>query len=130
MMSPLQCVQAIYEAFGRLDIEAVYDLLDENVVYQNMAQEPLHGKQALRTMWSGFDRIDKLDLKIHNMLAAGDVVLNERLDHLVLAGRDVYIPMAAAFVVKNGKVTSWREYYDMRTMEQQMGKPHPGGKSA
>jgi limonene-1,2-epoxide hydrolase len=130
MMSPLQCVQKIYEAFHRLDIEAVYALLDEDVVYQNMAQQPLHGKQALRKMWSGFGHIDKLDLKILNMLAAGDVVLNERLDHLVLAGRDVYIAMAAAFVVKKGKVTSWREYYDMRSMELQLGKPHPGSKPA
>lgn len=129
-MSPLQCVQRIYDAFAKLDIEGVYGLLDDDVVYQNMAQAPLHGKQALREMWSGFDRIDKLDLKILNMLAAGDVVLNERLDHLVLAGRDVYIPMAAAFVVKNGKVISWREYYDMRTMEHQMGKAHPGAASA
>jgi limonene-1,2-epoxide hydrolase len=127
MTTPMECVQGIYDAFHALDLEGVYARLHDDVIYQNMAQEPVVGKQALRAMWSGFDHIDSLDLKIHHMIADGDVVMNERLDHLVLAGRDVFIPMAATFIVRDGKVISWREYYDLATMERQMGKAHPGG---
>jgi len=127
-MTPLECVNSIYKAFENIDIEAVYDLLDENVTYQNMAQQPVQGKQALREMWSGFDRIDKLDLKILNTAVNNEVVLVERLDHMVLDGRDVVIPMVASFTVRDGLVTIWREYYDLATMERQMGKPHPGAK--
>ena len=125
-MTPRECVQGIYQAFEALDLEAVYELLDDNVTYQNMAQAPLHGKKALQEMWTGFDRIDKLDLKILNTAVNDDVVMVERLDHLVLGGQDIFIPMVACFNVRDGLVVSWREYYDMATMEAQMGTAHPG----
>ncbi len=125
--TPTDVHDALYAAFVALDLEAVYALVDDDVVYRNMAQQPVYGKAALREMWSGFAEISALSFNILNRVANGDVVINERLDHLVIGGRDIHIPMAASLTVRDGLIVEWREYYDMRTFESQLGVAHPGG---
>ena len=126
-MTPIQIVEKVYAAFAALDLEGVYALLADNVVYQNMAQAPVQGKEALRQMWGKFGRISHLSFEILNTARNGNVVLNERLDHLVIDGREIRIPMSASFTIEQGKIVAWREYYDMATMERQLGHHHPGG---
>lgn len=127
-MTPVQIVGKVYAAFAALDLEAVYALLADDVVYQNMAQAPVHGKEALRRMWSKFGNISHISFEILNTARNGNVVLNERLDHLVIEGREIRIPMSASFTIEKGKIVAWREYYDMASMQRQLGRDHPGGK--
>lgn len=127
-MTPVQIVGKVYAAFAALDLEAVYALLADDVVYQNMAQAPVHGKEALRRMWSKFGNISHISFEILNTARNGNVVLNERLDHLVIEGREIRIPMSASFTIEKGKIVAWREYYDMACMQRQLGRDHPGGK--
>ena len=127
-MTPLQIVEKVYAAFAARDLEAVYALLADDVVYQNMAQAPVHGKEALRRMWSKFGNISHISSEILNTARNGNVVLNERLDHLVIEGREIRIPMSASFTIEKGKIVAWREYYDMASMQRQLGRDHPGGK--
>jgi limonene-1,2-epoxide hydrolase len=125
--SPLEVHDRLYAAFEALDLEAVYALVDEHVIYQNMAQPAVHGRAALREMWDGgFANLSHLRLKILNRAVNGDVVINERLDHWIVDGRDIHIPMAASLTVKDGLIVEWREYYDMATLERQLGRTHPG----
>lgn len=125
-MTPKQTIEAVFSAFADLDLETVYALVDEDIVYQNMAQAPVYGRQALRRMWAGFDSITHLHSDVLNIVAEGEVVLAERLEHLVIGGHDIAVPMAGAFRVRDGKITEWREYYDMPTFERQLGVTHPG----
>lgn len=127
-MTPVQIVEKVYAAFAALDLEGVYALLADDVVYQNMAQAPVHGKEALRRMWSKFGNISHISFEILNTARNGNVVLNERLDHLVIEGREIRIPMSASFTIEKGKIVAWREYYDMASMQRQLGRDHPGGK--
>jgi limonene-1,2-epoxide hydrolase len=125
-MTPKQTIEAVFAAFGALDLEAVYALVDGDVVYQNMAQGPVHGLQGLRDLWAGFGAISHLHSEVIHILAEGEVVLAERLEHMVIDGREIAVPMAGAFRVRDGKITEWREYYDMATFERQLGVTHPG----
>lgn len=125
-MTPKQTIEAVFAAFGALDLEAVYALVDDDVVYQNMAQGPVHGLNGLRSLWAGFGAISHLHSEVLNMAAEGEVVLAERLEHMVIGGHEIAVPMAGAFRVRNGKITEWREYYDMPTFERQLGVTHPG----
>ena len=126
-MTPSQVVEKVYAALAVLDLETVYGLLADDVVYQNMAQAPVQGRKALRQMWEKFGTISHLSFEILNTAQNGNVVLNERLDHLVIEGREIHIPMSASFTIERGKIVAWREYYDMATMERQLGRAHPGG---
>lgn len=125
-MTPKQTIEAAFAAFGMLDLEAVYALVDDGVVYQNMAQGPVHGLAGLRELWANFGAITYLRSEVLNMVADGEIVLAERLEHMVIDGREIAVPMAGAFRVRDGKITEWREYYDMPTFERQLGVTHPG----
>lgn len=125
-MTPKQTIEAVFAAFRALDLEAVYALVDDDVVYQNMAQAPVHGLEGLRGMWAGFDAITHLHSEVIHMVADGEIVLAERLEHMTIGGRELAVPMAGAFRVRDGKITEWREYYDMPTFERQLGVVHPG----
>jgi limonene-1,2-epoxide hydrolase len=124
-MTPRQTIEAAFAAFAALDLEAVYALVDDNVVYQNMAQGPVHGLAGLRELWSGFGAISHLHSEVLHMVAEGEIVLAERVEHMVIGGKAITVPMAGAFRVRDGKITEWREYYDMPTFERQLGVTHP-----
>ena len=125
-MSAKQLVERVYVAFEALDFDTIYALIDEDIVYQNMAQQPVYGREALRTMWNSFGEIQSLRFDILNVLAEGEIVLSERVDHMVIGGHPISIPAAASITVRDGKIIAWREYFDMATMEEQLGVAHPG----
>jgi limonene-1,2-epoxide hydrolase len=47
--------------------------------------------------------------------------MNERTDRFLVDGRWVEIPIAAVFVVRDGKVALWRDYFDLETYRRQRG---------
>jgi limonene-1,2-epoxide hydrolase len=67
-----------------------------------------------RGLWTDF-RYDLL-----NIATVGNVVFAERLDTVHMAGRDVNIHVTGVFELNDaGKITSWREYFDMKEIEAQ-----------
>jgi len=128
-MTPMETIKTLMAAFERLDFDALYELVDENIVYRNMPQEAVHGKAALRTLFGGFGNVSYIRFELLNIVAEGDVVLSEHLDHLVIGGRSCVVPMMSSFTLASGKIIQWREYYDMPTFERQLGRTHPGAKS-
>jgi limonene-1,2-epoxide hydrolase len=46
-------------------------------------------------------------------IASNIPVLHERTDRYSLRGREMATPVGAAFEIDNGRITAWREYFDM-----------------
>jgi limonene-1,2-epoxide hydrolase len=40
-------------------------------------------------------------------------VLTERTDHFTMKGKTAPLPVMGAFHVVDGKITAWRDYFDM-----------------
>ena len=55
--------------------------------------------------------------------ATGNIVMNERLDHFVLTdGRSASLPVTGVFEVNDaGKITGWRDYFDVGQFEEATG---------
>jgi limonene-1,2-epoxide hydrolase len=51
-------------------------------------------------------------LHIRHQVASGGVVINERIDDIVLNGTPVRLPISAVFEVEHGRIGAWREYFD------------------
>jgi limonene-1,2-epoxide hydrolase len=47
------------------------------------------------------------------------VVHTERLDTFVIGDRTVKLPIAGVFEVASGKITAWRDYFDLATWTKQ-----------
>jgi len=128
-MTPIETIRTLMAAFERLDFDALYELVDETIVYRNMPQEAIYGKAALRELFGSFGNVSHIRFELLNIVAEGSVVLSEHLDHLVIGGQSCAVPMMSSFTLANGKIVEWREYYDMPTFERQLGRTHPGAKS-
>jgi limonene-1,2-epoxide hydrolase len=123
-MTPLETVRAFLEAAARRDYETALPLLAEDVEYQNMPLPPVHGRaaaretiEALMAMCTGAEWI------VHREVADGDLVMNERVDRFELHGRWVDLPVAGVFVVSDGQIVLWRDYFDLPTIMSAMEPP-------
>lgn len=56
------------------------------------------------------------------LATAGNVVLTERIDRFVLNGKSIALPVMGAFeVTPDGRISAWRDYFDMQQFMSQMG---------
>ena len=61
-----------------------------------------------------------VEFKILKSLAAGNVVMNERVDIFQMGPKRIELPVAGVFEVNGGKIAAWRDYFDLATWTKQM----------
>ena len=109
-------VREFVAAWSNLNTDELVAYFTEDGVYHNMPAQPVSGHDNLRNFISGFLRDwEKTDWEILNLLAGGDIVMVERIDRTVAAGKTVELPCFGIFEMKGGKITVWRDYFDMST---------------
>ena len=56
---------------------------------------------------------DSYEYRVQNLAADGDVVMTERLDMIKGPDGTLHgVPVMGTFVVRNGKITRWTDYWD------------------
>ena len=120
MTTSLETVRKFCEAFSRKDADELLEFFDDDAVYHNMPMAPVRGKAAIRTVLDMFLKpAQSVDFVMLNDAASGNTVLTERLDKFQIGDRAVDLPVAGVFEVEGGKITSWRDYFDMATWTKQ-----------
>ena len=56
--------------------------------------------------------------ELRNVLAAGNVVMAERIDRTQAGGRSVDLPIVGVFELERGEIKVWRDYFDLGTYLQ------------
>ena len=77
-------------------------------------------KSFLSAMVSG---IDEVVFVTHRQSVAGNTVMNERTDRFLQNGNWAELPVAGVFVVRDGKVAIWHDYFDLDTIMKQLAPP-------
>ncbi len=123
-MTPLETVRAFLAAAAARDYDTALPLLAEDVEYQNMPLPPVHGRDAVReTLEALMAMCTAAEWITHRELADGELVMNERTDRFELHGRWVDLPVAGVFEVRGGRITLWRDYFDLPTIMSAMEPP-------
>lgn len=116
----VELVRRFCAAFGSRDPDQVLEFFTDDAVYHNMPMQPVQGKAAIRPILEMFLKpAQRVEFVVLNVAADGDVVLTERLDKFVMGGRDVALPVAGVFEIRDGKIAAWRDYFDMPTWSRQ-----------
>jgi limonene-1,2-epoxide hydrolase len=118
--SPQQVVENFFAACCALDFDGALNLIDDQCVYKNMPFHTARGKARIERDLSLMARgMTSFEVEMVNIAVNGPVVLTERID--TLAGRffKAELHLMGVLVVKNGKITEWRDYFDWSAM---MGK--------
>jgi limonene-1,2-epoxide hydrolase len=106
------------ETWRRKDVEAMVAACTEDVVYQNVPTPPIEGREALRAFMSvNMPKCDAFESEVLAIAATADEarVLTERHDAFVFDGRRVDIPVMGIFELRGGKISAWRDYFDVGT---------------
>jgi hypothetical protein len=115
-------VQEAYAAFGRGDVQAILDRLDDNVswtaVYGSGPHVPHSGERRGKAAVGGFfkqvaENVNFSRFEPKEFIATGDKVV--ALGHYVgktPVGKSFDLDFAMVFTLKNGKVVSFQEFTD------------------
>lgn len=106
-------VKEFCAAWERRDIEAIMALLTDDVVYQNVPGPTFAGAKAARRFLAPIVReTTAIEFIIYATATTADgrSVLTERLDRLHYPAGVVDIPIMGIFVVRDGRISEWRDY--------------------
>ena len=120
-MSPAETVVAFIEAIERKSIDAAIAMVTADVSYENMPSGPIVGPEAMAQTLEGFlAPASEVDWQILRQFQHGDIVFNERLDRFKIGDGWLELPIAGVFEITDGKISLWRDYFDMATYMTQM----------
>ena len=113
-MSPEAVVDAMIAALERKDLTEAVTYMAPDIEYDNVPMGKVHGHaEVAAALKPFFARCDGVRWEIQHQVAAGDVVMNERVDCFQFGDRWAEIAVAGLFVVRDGRVSLWRDYFDL-----------------
>jgi limonene-1,2-epoxide hydrolase len=85
-----------------------------------MPLDPAVGTEAIRVVLGMFvPPAEQIDWEILSIASSGNVVFTERVDRFVIGGTQIELPVAGVFEIEGGKITAWRDYFDLQTWMNQ-----------
>jgi limonene-1,2-epoxide hydrolase len=122
-MDAKQAVQEFCDLMVKRDPELLRPYLADDVVYQNTGMPAAAGIEDMLANVAGQFAMfpDSYEYTTINATADGDVVMNERLDHIKGPDGAVHaLPVMGTFVVRDGKITRWTDYWDTGLIAKMM----------
>ena len=114
MASAEQVVRDFCAAVRDRDPDAIRAFFSDDVVYHNIPMDPAEGIEATMATIDMFLSIcEGLEFEIHHLASDGAAVLTERTDTFTMQGKTAPLPVMGVFHVRDGKITAWRDYFDM-----------------
>jgi len=111
---PGTLVTQFCEAWVRMDPDELAGYFTDDGVYHNIPMAPLEGRDAIREGLAGMKAmISSIRFEVHRQIVDGDVVMNERTDHIVMGDKTIALPVMGVFEIAGDKIRAWRDYFDM-----------------
>jgi len=114
---PGDFVTRFIENIEQSHFTAAMDMVSDDCEYDNVPITKVFGKEAMIEILSDFlAAATKVEWLIHHQVSSGDmehgVVMNERTDRFEMDDRWIELDIAGLFVVSDGKIALWRDYFD------------------
>jgi limonene-1,2-epoxide hydrolase len=122
MSDAIDLIRRFCDEFAKgSSVDDIVAYFTDDAVYHNIPVEPAHGPEAIKAVFSMFTTgVDRMEFKIVNIVAEGDVVLTERVDVFVMPNVTIELPVMGAFEVRDGKIAKWRDYFDLNQYMSQL----------
>jgi limonene-1,2-epoxide hydrolase len=121
MSANTRLIEEFCAAWSRLDPAELAGYFSDDGVYHNMPAGPVKGRAAIEQFIRGFTASwTQTDWEIRTLAETGDVVIAERIDRTRAGEKRVDLPCTGVFELRNGKIASWRDYFDLATYTRAM----------
>jgi limonene-1,2-epoxide hydrolase len=115
-------VRDFIAAWSRLDPAELAGYFAEDGVYHNMPMGPVAGRSKVETLIRGFTAAwTSTEWEVRNLVAAGELVIVERVDRTRAGDRSCDLPCTGVFELEGGKIKVWRDYFDLATYQRGLG---------
>jgi limonene-1,2-epoxide hydrolase len=127
MEDPIEVVRDFCAAWsdnkGAAELAAFFT---EDAVYLNVPLAPVTGRAAIAdtiasVLRPGPPGIEGIEFRVINIAASGPVVMTERVDVFKLPNKSFELQVMGTFEVSGGKISAWRDYFDMNQFISRMG---------
>lgn len=113
-LSPIETVEAFLAALVALDLDAAQALMADDIVYQNVPFPADRGVAATtRTLKRFLVPFRSFEVETLNIAQNGSTVLTERIDTFTNGKFRVGFWVCGTFEVEDGKITLWRDRFDL-----------------
>jgi len=122
-MSPLETARIFFAHWSAGRIEEALAMLADDVLYDNVPLPDIVGRENVRKFHAdfGIGSAFKVDWQVTEIAVSGDVVLNEHIDIFTHeSGGQITLPVMGTITVENGRITVWRDYFDLGSFERQL----------
>ena len=101
--------------------ETLGSYFTENALYHNIPMDPVEGKVAITATLGGMaGMMTSKGWDLLNIVGEGNIVMTERIDKFEAGENKVALPVMGVFELTDGKIASWRDYFDLGTFQKQM----------
>jgi len=115
-------VRDFIAAFDAIDLDRIMRFFADDAVYHNIPVQPVQGTAAIRAVLQGFmGMASEVNWIVHAIAETPDgVVLTERTDRFLVRGKWIELPVMGSFTLRDGRITAWRDYFDMKQFQDQL----------
>lgn len=114
-------VREFIQAWSRLDAVELASYFTDDGCYINIPSQAVCGRANVEKLIRGFIATwTETVWEVKTLIAAGDVVIAERLDKTKTTRGDVDLPCVGIFELRAGKIKEWRDYFDLATFRNAM----------
>ncbi len=106
-------VETFLYALQDQDFDAAEAVMADNILWQNVGYPTIRGRRRIMSIFRRGEGRGGFEVKIHRIAAEGNAVLTERTDALVFGPVRLQFWVCGAFEVHGGKITLWRDYFDL-----------------
>lgn len=121
-MDNIAIVKDFIAAWEAQDINRVMSFFTEDAVYHNIPMPVVNGLADIRNTIQSFINIgDKLVFETHHIAeTSSGTVMTERTDKFHINDQWLSLPVMGVFEMKGGKITKWRDYFDLGQFQSQL----------
>jgi limonene-1,2-epoxide hydrolase len=115
-------IRTYLAAWRRSDVDELCSFFTDDAVYTDGPRGVHRGIDAIRAELGAMVKmIPSTDIDTKTLVANGGTVMVERVDNFDIAGKPFDMDVAAVFEVDNdGRITRWREYYDLKSIQDRI----------
>ena len=120
----VEIVRDFIRACDGRSLERLLGFFTDDCVYHNIPMAPVHGPAGVREVLMAFQQASTEWLwDVHAIAEAADgTVLTERTDRIAAGGQWFDFPTMGAFELRDGKISAWRDYFDLAQAMDAMAK--------
>jgi limonene-1,2-epoxide hydrolase len=106
----------------RGDLDEIAAFFSEEAVYTDGPRGEHRGAEAIKAeMASTLEMVPSTTADVKNLVSSGRLVMVERVDIFEMVGKTFEVDISGVFEVDDqGRISRWRDYYDMRSLEERV----------